>query len=192
MASDLRNALTRLRTTAQSFERALASMLADIDAAVSAIDGRAAVLDLHAPSDPSAVRELYHVACVNTPWDPDALYAIWHHETGHGVSKAWRLAHNPGGLKYHPEFEYLGHTFGLWQEKPPDSVKYARFPSDEEGVRAHVRFLLNKRYAPARNLPPLAQARKIGELGYVEAGMLAGWLDSVSSILGKIQKGKLA
>lgn len=190
MALELRVKLNRLRSASQQLEQLVSALLADIDATVSAVEARAQADDIERPES-AELLALYRHATKNTGLHADVLYAIWHHETGHGKSQVWNEANNPGGLKFHPEFPNLDHRYGSYV-RPGGGVEYARFPDHATAVAAHVRFLQQKRYRNALNLTPLNQVKAIRDAGYIQADMADDWQASVTVLLGKIQAGKLA
>jgi len=109
---------------------------------------------------------------------PHALFAIFQWETGQGRSKLWKIGHNPGGMKYHPELEGLGHRYGSYRAR--DGNIYAKFPDVETGIKAHVAFLLQQRYALARNAAPKEAVLAIHNAGYAEGS--EDWLKGVTGL----------
>lgn len=130
---------------------------------------------------PSSIEAMVALAAIESgAIYPAVLEAIERWETGHYKSKLWLLANNPGGIKYRENLPGLAGEPYVGK----GGIKYMRYASQLEGIRAHARFFLQPRYKAAREATdPIAQVLAIHEAGYAEKS--PEWLEGVTALTRK-------
>lgn len=130
------------------------------------------------PTPEDKVFSLYRKYSAPSPMSAAALYSIWQWETGRGTSNLWTSAHNPGGLKYHPEIAGIDHSYGSVANS---DGAMAAFPDDETGIKAHFAWFTMPRYKAATEATSSAdQVQAIFDAGYAAD---PGWISGVLALV---------